>query len=88
MILNIGIASTMFMLFWFQTTNIIFSNLQKTQDIFNKYMFLRAAGGVAELASASKVYPRGPGSSLCTDRKYFLILLVIHLNSNLWGVNS
>jgi hypothetical protein len=35
------------------------------------------------LANASVDHSRDLGSNLGTDRKYFLILLVFHLNSNL-----
>ena len=38
--------------------------------------------GIAESANASFVHPRDPGSNLGTDRKYFLILFVCHLNQN------
>jgi hypothetical protein len=41
---------------------------------------------VAEVSNASVVLPRDPGSNLGTDRKYFLVLLVSHLNSNLLTV--
>jgi hypothetical protein len=40
-------------------------------------------GRAAELANASVVHPRDPGSNLGTDTKYFLILFLLHLNSNL-----
>jgi hypothetical protein len=43
---------------------------------------------VAELANASVVHPSDLGSNLNKDWKYFLILFVLHLNSNLKGVNS
>jgi hypothetical protein len=40
-------------------------------------------GGIAELAKPSIVHPGDPGSNLSLDRKYFLSLFVLHLNSNL-----
>jgi hypothetical protein len=45
-------------------------------------------GGMAKLANASVIHPRDPGSNLSRDIKYFLILFVSHLNSNLYGVKS
>jgi hypothetical protein len=41
------------------------------------------SGSMAELANVSVVHPKDPCSNLCTDRKYFLILFVLHLNLNL-----
>ncbi len=41
------------------------------------------SGGVAELANVSVIHPRDPDSNLGTDRKYFLIMFVSHLNSNI-----
>jgi hypothetical protein len=38
---------------------------------------------MAELANASVVYSGDPGSNLGMDRKYFLILFVLYVNSNL-----
>jgi hypothetical protein len=43
----------------------------------------RMSGGVAELANASIIHPRVPGSNLSTDRKYFHILFASLLNPNL-----
>jgi hypothetical protein len=40
-------------------------------------------GGVAELAKASDVDTTDQGSNLSSDRKYFLIGFVSHLNPNL-----
>jgi hypothetical protein len=37
----------------------------------------------AKLDNVSVIHPRGLGSNLSTERKYFLILFVSHLNSNL-----
>jgi hypothetical protein len=45
-------------------------------------------GGVAELINEFVVYLRDWSSNLGTDRKYFNILFVLHLNPNLYGVNS
>jgi hypothetical protein len=42
---------------------------------------------MAELANASVVRPRDPGSNLGVDRKYFLQILLSHLNSNLKDVS-
>ncbi len=41
------------------------------------------SGDVVELANESVVHPRDLGSNLGIDRKYFLILFVLHLNSSL-----
>jgi hypothetical protein len=41
------------------------------------------SNGMADLANVYVVHPRDQGSYLSTDRKYFLILLVSHLNSNM-----
>jgi hypothetical protein len=41
------------------------------------------SGSKAKLAKASIVHPRDPGSNLSSDRKYFIILFVPHLNPNL-----
>jgi hypothetical protein len=41
------------------------------------------SGGVAELAKESVINPKGLDSNLSSDRKYFLILFVSHLNPNL-----
>jgi hypothetical protein len=38
---------------------------------------------VTELAKAFVVHPRDLGSKLSSDRKYFLILFVSNLNSNI-----
>jgi hypothetical protein len=43
----------------------------------------KESGSVAELVKASVNHPRDPGSNLGSDRKYFLILFVSHLNPNL-----
>jgi predicted transcriptional regulator len=43
---------------------------------------------VAELANASLLHCRDPGSNLGADRKYFHILFVSNLNSNLEVVIS
>jgi hypothetical protein len=43
---------------------------------------------MAELVNASLIHPRDPGSNLGIDRKYVLILFVLHFISNLQGVNS
>jgi hypothetical protein len=37
-------------------------------------------GGVGEMAKASVIQPRDPGSNIGSDRKYFLILFVSHKN--------
>jgi hypothetical protein len=38
------------------------------------------SGGIAELACASVIHPRNLGSKPGIDRKYFLILFVLHSN--------
>jgi hypothetical protein len=43
---------------------------------------------MAKLADASVVHPKDPGTNFGTDRKYFIILFVSHLNSNLLGVST
>jgi hypothetical protein len=53
----------------------------------DKKYILRKNDGVAELAKASSDHTRDPGSNLSSDRKYFLILFVSHLNPNMKGVN-
>ena len=42
---------------------------------------------MAELAYASVIHPRDPGSNLDADKK-FLILFASVFNSNLWGVSN
>jgi hypothetical protein len=44
---------------------------------------MKASHGIAELADASVIHPRDSGLNLDIGRKYFLILFVSHLNSNL-----
>jgi hypothetical protein len=39
--------------------------------------------GMADLANASVLHPRDLGSNLDIERKYFLVLFVSHLSSNL-----
>jgi hypothetical protein len=41
------------------------------------------SGIMAELANALVIHSKHLGSNLGIDRKYFLILLVSHMNSNL-----
>jgi hypothetical protein len=43
---------------------------------------------MAELANVSGIHPRDLCSNLGIDRKYYQILFVSHLNSNLKGVTS
>jgi hypothetical protein len=43
---------------------------------------------VAELVNAFIIHPRDPGSNLSIDGKYFIILLVSQLNSNLYSVHA
>jgi hypothetical protein len=43
---------------------------------------IKWTGGIGELANASVVHPTELSSNLGIDRKYFLILFVWHLNSN------
>jgi hypothetical protein len=43
---------------------------------------------MVELATVSVVHPTDLGLNLDKDRKHFLILFVLHLNSNLHGVSS
>jgi hypothetical protein len=38
--------------------------------------------GIAELAKASVIFTRDPGSNHGSDRTYFLILFLSHLNPN------
>ena len=45
--------------------------------------FFTLSYGAAELANVLVIHARDLGSNLDTDRKYFLILLVSHLDSNL-----
>jgi hypothetical protein len=46
------------------------------------------SGGMVELANAFVICPGDPGLNLGVDKNYFLILFVLHLNSNLKGVIS
>jgi hypothetical protein len=41
------------------------------------------SGSVSELSSMLVFHPKNPGSNIGIDRKYFLVLFVSHLNSNL-----
>jgi hypothetical protein len=43
----------------------------------------KQSGGMAELANASVAHTKDQGSNLGIDRKYFLILFVPQLNSNM-----
>ncbi len=38
------------------------------------------SGGVTDLADASVVHPKNPSANLGIDRKYLLVLFVLHLN--------
>jgi hypothetical protein len=49
------------------------------KNLFDKFY----SRGIAELANGSVVHPRDPGSNLCINTKYILILFVSQLNSNL-----
>jgi hypothetical protein len=68
----------------FLTTNVkIYSKeLRSTLGLIFNFICNRRSDGMAELANMYVVHFRDPDSNLGTDRKYFLILFVLHLNSN------
>jgi hypothetical protein len=66
----------------FQTT-LLYKMCISTLNLGLQTMKYVKRGGMAELADVSVVHVRDLGSSLGTDSKYFLVLFVSHLNSNM-----
>jgi hypothetical protein len=64
------------------------NNSEKETNHLFKIFKIFNCGGMAEFARSSVIHPRYPCSHLGSDRKYFLILLVSHLNPNLLVVSS
>jgi hypothetical protein len=65
---------------------IAYSNQKKF--LWNGKTPCKLEGNNAGLAKAFVIHPRDSISNLSSDRKYFLILFVSHLNPNLLGVDS
>jgi hypothetical protein len=68
------------------------ATLENVLKLYKKYVEFQQrktmlSGSLAELAKASFIHFRDPGSNLSSDRKYFFILFVLHLKPNLEGVN-
>jgi hypothetical protein len=56
----------------------------KSKYKIGKHLDVYWGGGVVELANANAIRPRALCLNIGVDRKYFLIMFVSHLRSNLW----